>query len=357
MHPLILAPSADGLARTPKSKKLDVLCRVSSSRASVGGRGLHPNAHKPRGGDPGGKTRPARTCRLRPTRLGEWRSVAVAVLTALMLLAAPRERSLAGQYTSGVELVEVYATVVDANERPVSNLARDDFEVREEGVTQRIAAFSTGALSLSVALAVDRSFSMRGERLRLAKSAAHRFLGELKPQDRVMLVAIGGEVETIVPLTTNRPALHRAIEALDAWGTTPIYDAIIASFDSIEDAPGRRALVVLTDGYERFSKATIEAALGRARRSDVLAYPIALANERSQVLDWLAEVTGGRSFVVKRPDRLGPTFAQIARELRHQYLLGYVPPRHGPPGYRHIEVNVKRKEELSVRARAGYYAR
>lgn len=311
MHPLILAPSADGLERT------------CGSRSAWSSRG---------------------------------RSVAAAVLTALVVLAAPAGPSMAGQYTSGVELVEVYATVLDANERPVRNLAREDFEVREEGVAQRIATFSTGVLSLSVALAVDRSFSMRGEPLRLAKSAAHRFLGELKPKDRVMLVAIGGEVETIVPLTRNRAAVHRAIEALDSWGTTPIYDAIIASFDSIENAPGRRALVVLTDGYERFSKATIEAALGRARRSDVLAYPIALAHERSQVLDWLAEVTGGRSFLVERPDRLGPTFAQIARELRHQYLLGYVTPRHGPPGYRHIEVSVKRKD-LSVRARAGYYAR
>ncbi|MPY87646.1 MAG: VWA domain-containing protein [Luteitalea sp.] len=291
-------------------------------------------------------------------RRGRWVSVVtgLATLAALTVPMAGVQGLASGQYTSGVELVEVYATVTGRDGRPVSDLARDEFEVREEGVAQPIAAFATGALSLSVALAVDRSFSMRGDPLRLAKSAAHRFIGELQPEDRVMLVAIGGEVETIVPLTTDRIVLHRAIEALDSWGTTPIYDAVIAAFDSIEHAPGRRALVVLSDGYERFSKATAEAALGRARRSDVLAYPIALGTERSQVLDWLAEVTGGRSFLVKRPDRLAPTFGQIARELRHQYLLGYVPRPRGQHGYRRIEVSVKRKD-LSVRARAGYYAR
>lgn len=276
-----------------------------------------------------------------------------------LLLVAPGTPAvpgrLAAQFASGVELVEVYATVTSRDGTIVGDLTEADFTIFEEGRQQNIAAFARGSLPFSVALVIDRSFSMAGERLRVAKSAAHMFVGELADGDQAMVVAIGGNVETIVPLTADRLQLHRAIDGLDTWGVTPLFDAVVTSLSGIERAPGRRALVLVTDGRERFSKTTSDAALERARRTDVLIYPVTLDSDRVEWLETLAGVTGGRAFFVSRPDRLGATFKQIAHELRGQYLLGYAPPSVTESGYRRIEVRVGRKG-LRVVARQGYYA-
>ena len=279
-------------------------------------------------------------------------------------LPAPGPAGLAGsdavpsgrQFSSGVNLVEVYASVTDERGEPVGGLSQGDFELRENGEPQVIANFAAAEFPLSVAIALDRSFSMAGTRLALAKSAARAFLGELRPQDESMVLGIGSEVEIVAPLSANRAQQFDALARLDAFGTTGLYDAIIRAIDDVQVAKGRRALVLLSDGDDRYSRAAAADALDRARRADVMIYPVALGATRPPLFAELATLTGGRSFHARDPKTLTDTLRAIARELRQQYLLGYTPARPlvaGSNEWRSITVRVKRPG-AQVRARDGY---
>lgn len=270
-------------------------------------------------------------------------------------MAASPSRSTS-QFTSGVNAVEVYASVVDRQGEPVTGLTVDSFEVRENGEIQSISTFAEADFPLAVAVALDRSFSMAGDRLAVAKSAARTFLGELRPEDQSMLIGVGSAVEVIAPLSTDRPRQLAALSAVDPFGTTGLYDAIVSAIESIQSARGRRALVLLSDGDDRFSTAKAADALDRARRSDVIVYPVAIGRTNAPVFGELAALTGGRSFHVRDPKTLASTLRTIARELRQQYLLGYTPSRPITPGqeeWRSIVVQVK-KPDVRVRARDGY---
>jgi Ca-activated chloride channel family protein len=276
----------------------------------------------------------------------------VAALAAVPALAA-------GQFTSGVNLVEVYAAVVDGEGQPVTGLTQADFTVLEDGRPQSVSAFAEGDFPLSIALAVDRSFSMSGERLRVALSAARTFLGELRPEDRALILAVGSEIETVSPLSNDREAQYAALSALQPWGTTGLYDAIVEAIGRIQPAHGRRALVLLSDGNDRYSHATAADALACARQSDVMIYPIAVGESRPPVFAELAALTGGRSFHSRDPRDLQNTLRAIAQELRHQYLLGYSPSKPivaGEQEWRAITVRVD-GPNLTVRARDGYIAK
>lgn len=263
---------------------------------------------------------------------------------------------LAGQFRSGVNLVEVYASVTDAQGNPIKGLTQADFELRENGEPQTVSNFAAGEFPLSAALAIDRSFSMSGTRLALAKSAAQAFLAELRQQDEAMVLAVGSQVEVIAPLSTDRAAQRDAINRLDAFGTTGLYDAIIHAIDDVQPAKGRRALVLLSDGDDRFSQASAADTLERARRSDVMIFPVSVGATRPPLFAELATLTGGRSYHARDGARLADTLRTIARELHHQYLLGYTPtqpPVAGSNEWRSITVTVKRPD-AQVRARDGY---
>jgi Ca-activated chloride channel family protein len=257
-----------------------------------------------------------------------------------------------------VNLVEVYAAVVDQNGTPVTGLTRSDFNVLEDGAPQPLSAFAEGDFPLSVAVGLDRSFSM-ATLLPTEVSAARTFLGDLRPQDRSMLIGIGSEIETLAPLSGDRTAQMRALDALKPWGTTGLHDAIVSAVDAIQEAKGRRALVLLSDGTDRYSTASASAALDRARRSDVMIYPVAVGTARPQLFAQLAALTGGRSFLTRDPAQLNTIAHQIATELHHQYLLGYSPSKPIAPGaneWRSITVRVHRPNVI-VRARDGYVAK
>lgn len=199
---------------------------------------------------------------------------------------------------------------------------------------------------------------MAGDRLRLAKQAAQSFLKELKPADRSMVVAISSEADVIAPLSTDRVNQSRAVQALDPWSTTALHDAIIATLDRLEAEPGRQAIVVFSDGEDRYSTASAADVVARARRSNALIYPIAFGKTRPALLAELATVTGGRSFLLRDVKELERTLATIARELRYQYFLGYAPTAAIEPGereWRSIRVTLKKPSPgLRIRARDGY---
>ena len=268
---------------------------------------------------------------------------------------------LSAQFSSGVDLVEVYATVTDLRGEPVKGLSAADFRVTEDGTPQTITTFAAGEFPVAVAVGIDRSFSMGGgktNRLGLAKSAAHAFIEALGPKDQVMILAIGRDTEVAVPLTLDHASALTAIDRLDAWGTTPLYDATLAALDAIQTAKGRRALVLLSDGTDRYSETTAADLLDQARRRDVLVYPVAIGPTRPPVFAELATATGGRSFFLQDPNGLTRTLTAIAHELRSQYLIGYAPTRgiSSEPQWRTIEVSVARPD-VRVRAREGYFGR
>ena len=284
-------------------------------------------------------------------------SLVLAGLTALAVAAPTAQREgPQARFSSQVQLVEVYATVIGADGAPVAGLPREAFEVYEDNRLQNVSAFVAGEAPLTVALGVDRSWSMAGDPLRLAKRAAQAFLLALRPGDRSMVVAIGNDADVIAPLAMDRVGQERAIAALDPWSTTALHDAIIATLDRLAPEPGRQALVVLSDGADRYSVASAAHVVARARRSHALIYPIAIGRQRPPLLAELALVTGGRSFLLRDARDLERALADVARELRYQYLLGYesadpvAPPN---PQWRSIRVALK-TPGLRVRARAGY---
>jgi Ca-activated chloride channel family protein len=281
----------------------------------------------------------------------------LAVLAALTS-GRVRAQEPVAQFSSNVQLVEVYATVLDEKGEPVTGLRRGDFAVTENGRPQEVTTFAAGEFPLTVALGLDRSWSMAGEPLRLAKQASQAFLRELKPGDRSMVVAISNEADVIAPLSSDRDSQSRAIAAVDPWSTTALHDAILAALDRLEPEAGRQALILFSDGVDRYSSHTAAEVLERARRSNALVYPIAIGKNRPALLAELAVLTGGRSFQLRDARELERTLALIARELRHQYLLGYTPSEpivRGEREWRSIDVRLANpRRGLRLRARDGY---
>ena len=288
--------------------------------------------------------------------------IAAAAAFLLWALGAPVHGSRAmeaAQFTSSVNLVEVYASVVDAAGQPIRGLRQEDFEVTEDGERQVISTFTAGDFPLTVAIALDHSFSMAGAPLAAVKRATRSFLGALRPGDETVVLGISSQVEVVARPNQPRAEQMTAVDALSAWGTTTLHDAILAAIESVDGARGRRALVILSDGDDRYSETSAAEATARARRSNVMVYPIALGKVRPPLFAELATLTGGRSYHARELEGLDQTMANVAQQLREQYLIGYSPTRlpvSGANEWRSIQVRVK-KPGVSVRARDGYYVR
>lgn len=258
------------------------------------------------------------------------------------------------QFAASTNLVEVYATVRDVEGRLLTGLPREAFTVEEGGRPQPVQAFAAGNFPLSLAVAVDHSFSVPRDRLAYAVNATQRMLGALRPEDRVTMLGIGSGVEVLTPLSIDHRAAYDAVATLAPWGTTPLFDATVAAIDAVQGASGRRALVLVTDGSDRYSAATAAEMVAYARRRDVLVYPVTFGKVVPPVLNELAAVTGARAVAVPDVRALTATLTGIADELRQQYLIGYAPGT-GPSGWRSITVKVS-TPGARVRAREGYVA-
>ncbi len=262
------------------------------------------------------------------------------------------------QFRAGVDLVEIYATVRDEAGRLVIGLTADDFRIAEDGEPQAVAAFAEGDVPLGVAIAIDHSFSVPRRRLTQMVDAAERFLAALKPGDEAMVMAIGSRIETLTSLSTDRGPARAALGRLEPWGTTPLYDAVVEAIARVDAASGRRALVLLSDGVDRYSGTTAAGMVAEARRRNVLVYPAILGRREPADLTAVAAVTGGRILTIADPATLSVALEEVAAELRAQYMLGYssqAPPP-ATPTWRTIEVSTARAG-LRVRAREGYLAR
>jgi Ca-activated chloride channel family protein len=260
-----------------------------------------------------------------------------------------------------VTVVQVAATVTDKHGRFVRGLGRDSFRIFEDGVRQELSHFVGEGTARELVVAVDMSGSMT-EAMAACRRAVKSFLGGLKPEDHVTLLAFNDSIFTVASRETDPAARQRAVERLAPWGGTALFDVVLRGLDLLERQRGRRALVLFTDGEDRDSHAT---APDVERRVEVSAAPIYVIaqgkgtreKELKRVMDRLADVSGGRAFYTDRIEELAGVFAEITEDLDSQYLLAYDPTNPARDGsWRSIKVEIAGAAGQRVRARQGYRA-
>ena len=287
-----------------------------------------------------------------------WLSVAAAVMLAVGPIGAQRIKVT-------TQTVPLYVTVTDSEKRLVPDLARDDFEVYDNGKLQTLTNFDNEPTPITVVVMLDTSGSMTLA-LDLVKDGAEQFLMRMMPLDKGMVGAFNDKIEFHPSsFTDNRDQLARALKDLDFGYPTRLYDAIDQSIDQLNGNEGRKTVLVFTDGDDNSSKKSSGSVMERARVEEVMIYSIGLENEyfngqqrvRSspdRALHRLSEETGGGFFLLKKKDDLGPTFTRIAQELHSQYVLGFSPETLDGKIHK-LEVRVKRAGAVP-RARKSYVA-
>jgi len=260
-----------------------------------------------------------------------------------------------------VQLVEVFASVVDDELRPVSGLGRADFAVFENGVQQKIQRFEqVDDLPLHAAVLFDNSSSM-AERLDRTRSAAVRFFEQIvTPKDRAAVITFNDRPNLAVRFTNEVGSLAEKLAVLDAERGTALWDAFVFTLEYFNGIKGQRAILLLSDGKDESSRYTFQQAQDYALAAGVTVYSIGLglpkvALETRYRLGKLAELTGGRAWFIDDPGELEAIYAQIERELRSRYLLAYQSSDDsGSADFRPVEVRVLRPD-LAVEAMKGYF--
>ena len=268
---------------------------------------------------------------------------------------------------TSVDVVDVLCTVQDRRSRYIGNLTRDDFEIYEDGVKQNIDFFhhETGekARPLSVLMLVDTSGSVK-DKLHFEQEAASEFLRQTLAQNKDMaaIVQFDSEINLAQDFTFDIPLLEEALLKIRAGGATKLYDAIwVGVKDLLSEEVGRRVLVILSDGADTQSTIEAKEAIQASQINDVVIYGIGVKSRRFDSdfgkLKKFARATGGRFYNSKvNLKRLHQAFAQISKEIRNQYSLGYVSSNKKRDGsFRSVEVRVKRRG-LKLNHREGYYA-
>jgi VWFA-related protein len=315
--------------------------------------------------------------------------------------------------------VSVLATVRDKHGKIIPNLTKDDFQIDEDGRPQKIDYFAHETdLPLRLGLLVDTSLSQR-KVLEQERSASYSFLDHLlrENKDLAFVIHFDHEVELLQDFTSARPKLQAALQQLQTpqysggggngngdggyggggqrrgmhGGGTLLYDAIFLGADELmSKQPGRKAMIILSDGVDRGSKETISEAIASAERADTIIYSIYFADEEEgssfggrpgigmgghggygghgggrprqqeerpdgkKILEQISEETGGRFFKASKKD-LDKIYAQIDQDLRNQYSLAYTPDKGNTVGYHKIHLTVPNQKDLVVTARDGYY--
>ena len=313
----------------------------------------------------------------------------LALLAAGMLVLATPSHNLSGQeakktqtpdtqlparvsdqtYRVSVDLVNILCSVFDKNTNSfVTNLTRQDFSVYEDTQKQEIKNFAHETdLPLTIAMLMDTSQSV-APKLKFEQDAAISFFQSImREKDRAMLVSFDSDVSLLQDFTNDPNKMAREIKKLRAAGGTALYDAIYRVCDEkLIRETGRKAIIILSDGDDESSKASLHQATEMALRAETLIFAISVskggffgvggAKEGDTVLKEISTETGGRIFFPFKPDDLDDEFRQINQELRSQYNIGYLstnPARDG--SYRKIKIEIPERG-LKLTYRKGYYA-
>ncbi len=271
-----------------------------------------------------------------------------------------------------VRLIQLAVVVTDANGKPVPGLAKDAFQVRQDGQPQEIAAFeNAGELPLTLALAIDSSASMFLKLPVVRKAVSTLLETGLTDRDRAMLIDFDSKPRLVRPVTRDLAAVEAALEQLQPDGGTALWEAITFSLSQLRGINGRKALVVYSDGIDEAERATFPLCLRAARESGVPIYLI-VANPReergedggfmsepaSAKFQRLAEAGGGQVYFIHPDQDLAVVYGQILSELRSQYTVAFYPKDSAPPAaWSKIEVEVTGRKGLTARTVSGVSAR
>jgi Ca-activated chloride channel homolog len=307
-----------------------------------------------------------------------------------------------------VRLVNVVATVTDANGRYVSNLTADDFKVEEDGVTQKISHFTQDhEIPVSVGILMDTSLSM-DRKIQTATEAVERFINNIHKDDDIFLMTFDRQVSLVQDFTSDRRKLARALDTVSIGGGTLLYDGLLQGLEKVRRGRhDKRAILLISDGMDAGSRrATVESLLRNIRGTEILVYslgtaeatyadpaehvpfslptpqsvarprvPVANTPQRSnrgansaningvnmRVLTQFAESSGGRAFLLSDTfindgtSEIDKILTLIADELRSQYTIGYYPAV--PDDGRVHSLKVTTQGGYTVRARTGYLAK
>src|SRR6266542_953695 len=255
-------------------------------------------------------------------------------------------------------LVSVPVTVIDRQGKYVVDLLQKDFRIFEDGIEEPITHFSNVDQRFSVVLLMDTSGST-ADFLGQMKAGAKSFVEQLRPADTVQPVYFHGEIKPLTPQSINDTNLLKgAIDQMSPGPTnmgTRLYDAVDFALNALKPVSGRKAVILFTDGENTWGKATMKSTLHEAEESDIIIYTLQYGDPPPQkYLQQLAERTGGRYFMAADANTISRSFAEVAEELRRQYVLGYHPNVGAQKGReRKIQVKVNR-ERVAVRARSPY---
>jgi VWFA-related protein len=268
-----------------------------------------------------------------------------------------------------VEEVVLNCTVLDGN-RLVPDLKKEDFTVNEDGVRQTLISFQHTDLPVSIAIVVDNSGSMSRKRPAVNKSALD-LVQASNPQDEAFVVNFSDEAFIDQEFTSDVNKLRDGLGHIESRGGTALYDAVVASADTlVADAKRpKQVLILITDGEDNASTLNLEQTIRRVQQlSGPVIYSIGLLfgdeMSRSEVrharraLEMLSTETGGMAFFPKSIEQIDQIAAEVARDIRNQYTLGYHSTKPTTePGFRRVEVKAEAKGmgKLTVRTRTGYY--
>jgi len=288
-----------------------------------------------------------------------------------------------------VALVNVYAIARGPKGAYVNDLQQRDFHVFENGRPQVLDRFSAERRPLRIAIVLDTSLSMEGEKLRSAIASAVAFLDVVQHGDEGLVIGFADRVSILQDLTSDRAKLEGAIRAVEAKGGTSLYDAIYQASERLAAFDGRRVLLLLSDGRDEAANGlepgsihTLDEARARALHNEVMVFAIGLGKylahdakvlgedptaralemdfygreSLAAIISSLAETTGGSAVFAPGVGQLRRSFERIAEDLRHQYLLAYPSDDKKHDGtWREIKVVVDRPG-VSLTNRKGYFA-
>jgi Ca-activated chloride channel family protein len=292
------------------------------------------------------------------------------LLAAVLGAAAPQQPQPSPPvFTVEAEAVNVTVSVRDAKGNLVTDLTREDFEVLEDGRPQDIQVFARAfepgqdaTLALDLGLLLDTSTSMLKE-LKLSQEAAARFLESVPRARELITIFFDEEIRLSRYDSENQQGLFDRIHAAQGGGNTALYDAIAVYLSRVQDASGRKVLVIFSDGEDSRSSLSLDEVLRLVRSGSVSIYSIAFmggyrpgspnALKARAFLQQVADMTGGQVFTPQSSSDLAGIYRKILDELESQYVLGYASPGAPDGKYRKLRVEVKRKG-LKVRHRTGY---
>ena len=272
----------------------------------------------------------------------------------------------------------VYVDVmVTRDGRPVLGLGQDDFVLTDEGRRVRAELVGASSLPLVAVLAFDASRSVAGTKLDALRVAGAAFLEGLQPADQASLVTFNEEVTWVAAPTADKAQVARALSAIRPRGNTALFDGVYAA-TTLPVSPARLLVVVFSDGEDNLSWLDEGQVAGALARSNALVHVVGIvaprrlsqrsvlddehdggaesASRHVLVLGRLAGATGGRFWSASTADGLRTVFADLAESMRHRYLLRFDPPAGARPGWRRLQVKLRRGNGV-VQARPGYWVR